>query len=373
MAEFDVFPRASTAVSPMAAGIAPPRLPRLTPEHVRALNALHRPRLPLPLTLGGRELHLECEWESESRYPTIAMGVSIDGASAVLHLTPESLTALTAHLPLTGSLAECPPDLRALWLEYALLEWIEPLEERLGATIQLLDDAPALDDASAIRLSLRLEVDGSAARMALALGAEALRAVSPLLDELGPPVARPVPALPMPVQWIAGYQDLRLAELRGLAPGDVVLLERPAMSVAISGRLMIEVSEAAGGLRPLAPPGGGQGVDLATSRMFLNNDNHHWNHRSRDDMAEDSRKPASPRAEEAALDGLPVRLVCELGRLELSLGELRELGPGSVLPLSRPAEDAVDLVVNGRYLGRGRLVEIGDSLGVQIVGLAGDE
>lgn len=69
----------------------------------------------------------------------------------------------------------------------------------------------------------------------------------------------------------------------------------------------------------------------------------------------------------------PLRLVCEFGRLELSLGELRELDQGSVLPLSRPEDEAVDLVVNGRILGKGRVVKIGDGLGVQIVRLATDE
>ena len=73
------------------------------------------------------------------------------------------------------------------------------------------------------------------------------------------------------------------------------------------------------------------------------------------------------------LDDLPVRLVFELGRVELSLGELQRLAPGALVPLGRPPDEPLDIMANGRRLGRGTLVQIGDSLGVRIVSLAGHE
>jgi type III secretion protein Q len=69
------------------------------------------------------------------------------------------------------------------------------------------------------------------------------------------------------------------------------------------------------------------------------------------------------------LDDLPVKLVFELGRLELSLGEIRQLVPGALLPLARPLEESLDIVANGRRIGRGALVQLGDSLGVRITRL----
>ncbi|WOH65173.1 FliM/FliN family flagellar motor switch protein [Bradyrhizobium sp. BWA-3-5] len=73
------------------------------------------------------------------------------------------------------------------------------------------------------------------------------------------------------------------------------------------------------------------------------------------------------------LDDLPVRLVFELGRVELSLGELQSLAPGALVPLGRPLEEPLDIMANGRRLGRGALVQIGDSLSVRIVSIAGNE
>jgi type III secretion protein Q len=73
------------------------------------------------------------------------------------------------------------------------------------------------------------------------------------------------------------------------------------------------------------------------------------------------------------LDDLPVRLVFELGRVELSLGELQSLAPGALVPLARPVDEPLDIMANGRRLGRGTLVQIGESLGVRIVSIAGNE
>jgi type III secretion protein Q len=73
------------------------------------------------------------------------------------------------------------------------------------------------------------------------------------------------------------------------------------------------------------------------------------------------------------LDDLPVRLVFEVGRVELSLGELQRLAPGALVPLGRPPDEPLDIMANGRRLGRGTLVQIGESLGVRIVSIVGNE
>ena len=73
------------------------------------------------------------------------------------------------------------------------------------------------------------------------------------------------------------------------------------------------------------------------------------------------------------LDDLPVRLVFEVGRVELSLGELQRLAPGALVPLGRPPDEPLDIMANGRRLGRGTLVQIGESLGVRIVSIVGHE
>ncbi len=76
--------------------------------------------------------------------------------------------------------------------------------------------------------------------------------------------------------------------------------------------------------------------------------------------------------EEEDLQSLPFQLVLELGRVEMSLGELQQLAPGVLLPISCNSDDAVDVVVNGKRIGRAALVRVGDGISVRISRLTQD-
>jgi type III secretion protein Q len=75
--------------------------------------------------------------------------------------------------------------------------------------------------------------------------------------------------------------------------------------------------------------------------------------------------------EDSALDSVPVRLSFELGRIEMTLGELETLGPGHVFALGRAEDDAVDILANGKRIGAGRPILIGGAPGVQITRISG--
>src|ERR1700742_3000759 len=77
--------------------------------------------------------------------------------------------------------------------------------------------------------------------------------------------------------------------------------------------------------------------------------------------------------QDSDLDDLPVRLLFATGRVELSLGELQRLAPGALVPLARPLDEPLDIMANGRRLGRRAVVQIGDSLGVRSVSRAGND
>lgn len=64
---------------------------------------------------------------------------------------------------------------------------------------------------------------------------------------------------------------------------------------------------------------------------------------------------------------LPMNIVVEVGRLQMSLQKLLELQPGNLLELNLRPESGVDLVVNGKRIAKGELLLIGDALGVRIL------
>lgn len=82
------------------------------------------------------------------------------------------------------------------------------------------------------------------------------------------------------------------------------------------------------------------------------------------EKAQPENKPISFSIEE-----LPIHLTVEVGRLRLTAGELMNLAPGNLLDLNVSPEQGVDLVLNGKKVGQGELVRIGDVLGVRILSL----
>lgn len=334
-------------------------LAALSPDAVPVLNALRRRRAPAPLALGGQALRCCLAAPPEDGEDAWRVGLRIGEARAQLWLDPVALSLLTASLGGAWPLVPGQPAIDALWLEYALLEWLEPLETTLGQTIRLApDDARPRGDL--IALGCRLEAAQRHGHATLWLSPAAAADLVPWLDALWPPAPRSATAVAWPVQWIAGTQDVSLAALRRLHPGDVVMLDRAGdtSTVVLGGRLAATATAHREGVRLLTPFHGLSQGDINMPST---------------ENGDDITAAAEAPRDDAQWERLPVRLVCELGRLELSLGELKTLDPGSVLPLSRTADDAVDLVVNGRILGKGKLVAIGDGLGVQVLRLSIDE
>jgi type III secretion system YscQ/HrcQ family protein len=77
-----------------------------------------------------------------------------------------------------------------------------------------------------------------------------------------------------------------------------------------------------------------------------------------------------PSAEAAGLlDDVTVAMVVELGRVMVSAADVMGLRPGQVIELSRQPGEPVDLVVDGKRIGKGELVEIDGELGVRLLSL----
>lgn len=64
-----------------------------------------------------------------------------------------------------------------------------------------------------------------------------------------------------------------------------------------------------------------------------------------------------------------LRITAELGRVQLSLGELLELGPGSLLELDRSVTAPLDVYAQGVRIAAGEVVVVHDRYGIRITEL----
>jgi type III secretion system YscQ/HrcQ family protein len=133
----------------------------------------------------------------------------------------------------------------------------------------------------------------------------------------------------------AGRAALAAAEVRALAPGDVVVLD-----AAARGRATLRAGR-------VAWPVTTDDARLAVAGAAVIGEE---TMSGGDDLARD----------------LPVSLSCRLGQLELTLADLAALGPGAVVGLGRPLGAPVELCAGDRVVARGELVDVDGELGVRV-------
>lgn len=318
--------------------------PQWQPQHRR----LHRPRLPWQGAFGEQTLRVE--WQvsmAQSNEQLLVSWWALGEATVWLALPRQALGLLA----LPDGLA-LPSTASALLLEHALLALIEPLEQALGLTLQVLERAPETpSNLAPLQLELRVSLGDTALPVQLRSDAAGWAVMLAALERHIAPAPLELGPLPLSLQVDGGEAWLTLAELRSLLPGDVVMLDPWAeaqVRLCHGRQLMLRAQRDGQRLQLLEPP---KVLAVVTERSMSD--------------VEDGAGGL-----DCSLDELQLKLVCQVGSVELSFAQLRELGTGSVLELAPRMHEGVDLMINGRRVGQGQLVKVGDGLGVRVLSFA---
>jgi type III secretion protein Q len=359
---FKVLENEPGCVRPSAAlsGLAPV-LPKIAFAQLQLLNGLYRGRSALDFRLLGRSATIAAAWpppfgEPSRRY---RLDFTVDGVAGEAVLSGSVIDAITCAVDPRQSLVRLKPEHAAVLVEFALRDELTALERNLGCRLAITAvcperQAPAGADPSFLTFVLSVEELGRSwceLRLACSDAAKFVK----LLDQCA---ARLEPAADLPVTVCVriAAATLSVGEISRLSPGDVVLVEqccrKPHSAVVVIAEHLVAPVE-------LTAAGG----ELLTAPMRGRGSAWEWS------MENVSGKPSRDGEQNGVLDDLPVKLVFELGRVDLSLREIRQLAPGAVVALARPVEESVDVVANGRRIGRGNLIQIGDSLGVRLARL----
>lgn len=81
----------------------------------------------------------------------------------------------------------------------------------------------------------------------------------------------------------------------------------------------------------------------------------------------------TPFQEIADLADIPVQVEVELGRRIMTIAQILELTPDSVIRMQRSAGDNIDILVGGTLVGYGEIVIIEDAVGVRITDFSLEE
>jgi flagellar motor switch protein FliN/FliY len=76
--------------------------------------------------------------------------------------------------------------------------------------------------------------------------------------------------------------------------------------------------------------------------------------------------PTKPIADPARILRLEVPVVVRVGERQMTMGEVLALVPGSIIELTKRAEDELDLLVNNKQIGSGTAVKVGENFGLRV-------
>jgi type III secretion protein Q len=346
-------------------------LPAIAPAQVNSLNAFYKRRPARAFTVAGRAATMTALWPLalQDASGKCRLDITVDDAPGAVILSTRVIETLVAALDPNQALDHLDPPHLALLFELALGDELSMLEASLGVRLAITCVRAADDDrqrATALAFAIAVDGLGTLGGELLLQPAQAIM-FSQFLDRCANPApqagkgksidpALPEGEVPVTIGVRVAAATFTVGEIATLSPGDVVIADQcrqqanTAVAV-IAEHLVAPVELTAAGAGIAAPPTRARGSPWEWS------------------MENGGNSPRPDVAQKTNFDDIPVKLLFELGRIELSLAEIRQLAPGAIVPISRPLEDSVDILANGRRIGRGSLVQIGDSLGIRITRL----
>ncbi|MDD2868170.1 FliM/FliN family flagellar motor switch protein [Neomegalonema sp.] len=336
--------------SPRSA-IQPYPWPRLSLREAERARLRARPRTPLILEDPPLSLMLTGGPSAEAEPERLHLHGECGGAPFRLALPRGLIEALMREGDPEHDPAEMDAESGALLVELGLLPAIQALEARLGLSLALTKLAPAVAPGTKYqRLDAIVEGFGEAwpatlhAPPDLAAALEALWETQETQDSPAHAAAS--------VTVAARIGASRLPRGAPMAVGDVVLVESfaPGRAALI---VFGERAAAPGQFNPRGEVGATGPASFELARRY-------------EELVMADASQGGFVADDATLDEIPVRLVFEVGRISLPWSELRGLGVGSAIPVSRAPDGAVDVMVEGRRIAQGQVVMIGESVGVRL-------
>lgn len=318
-------------------------LARVARSDLARINRAHRNKAAVALP-GALRLTVALAGMEADSGPLAQVKGRAGNDGFVLH-APWTLVEDLVHGFAEGvQLGGLPGALRGLMLEAALREAAEALES--GSGLALLINAVEQEGEAAEGRGLLLKTTGGEWLLRLDCSAS-------LWDRIAgawPVAARDLDWLPVPGQARLGDVMLGQRVLTSLRPGDVLLagaegLDRAAARLVLPGQFGADMAKVDTDWMLTEAPG------------------------TMDQQGTEKAEDAS----DADLDDIPVKLSFDLGQVEVPMGQLREMGAGTIIDLGRPVGEVVGISANGQRIGRGELVDIDGTLGVRITRIFGRE
>jgi len=270
------------------------------------------------------------------------------GQKALLEVSPSFLAKLQQRMfaPMGMDRVKVPVPSDDALVGFTILALLEHLNRKLKFPVQFSlgrGTRAALADATrGMLLSFAIGVGGISGQVRIFLPLEFLSQYKS--DAPSDPAGTYPPGLSWKLPISAAWVDLTAHEISQVGLGDILLTQR-------AEALLLPDFRGGWGFVPDGSNSGKFQIDKYFERST-----------SVEMSLEGTATVSKP-----DIESLPLRLHVIIGEKEFTLAEVQSLGPGTIVELDGGRTDPVRLMVNGKILGEGELVEIEGSLGVKVL------
>jgi type III secretion system YscQ/HrcQ family protein len=305
---------------------------------------------------------MTCPLDSrEWRFRWVPMQEPLRGTELVLRVGSAQVAVGVEDLAIFGGAAEInrpevPADLRAAYLNFIGGRAWQELERRLRRSVEVVAvRTDATWEVSGDCLGFEIESISCGVSTRGLLGPVPPQLQSGLLQACRQYMSRDAARSATPLRWtaVAGYTSLSGQELRALELHDIVVIDDACYTSA-----SIECSLAIGPTRRCVGRARLERGYLRLLEIQLKGS------RIMSDIEDAAGTAVS------GLGEIPVTLRFEVAQWQSTLAEMESLAPGCVIDLGKPVDQAaVSIWIEQRQIGKGRLVVIGERLGVRLLSI----
>lgn len=273
-------------------------------------------------------------------------------------LLPEAklLTMTLSHVVSAQDLRTLSEEIRCVVLESCLerlLDHIDQLGDTRSTIERVIDHHKASPTRPAIYFMLTRQKDGCRGRGCIRTNFQGLQWISARMRRLTAKSFRPLNHVPAIGYIEIADIELTRAEISALESNDIILVQRTGSwedhevcirfshGLALTGN-MVEANR------------------ILIQNVMIGNG-------ERDTMPKKKKFAAKP--SNLPVDDIPVKLVFEIGRTDIPMGELRRMQPGYTIQLDESIDiyKPVTVIANGVAMGNGEVVLIDDHIGIRIM------
>ena len=84
------------------------------------------------------------------------------------------------------------------------------------------------------------------------------------------------------------------------------------------------------------------------------------------DVSQDNGSEQSEKYDMGLILDLPLDVSVELGKVKIPVNELLQLGRGSILELTKPVGEPLDIYINNKLIAKGEVVILDDKFGIRV-------